>query len=456
MNKLCSNYDEKLLKQAQRKKWVKGIILEPTYFMHLYKDIQPNSRHLSSSGLILEGASEDDYVLWKNNGYKLELRVPQINEVLHIKTSTLDAANYNGGCCHTVSESLFLRGATNLKIVALCSGFVLTTSGSWVHHSWCLDEQKRILETRTDIDKQSSSGFTSASGFIAYACVAECRSREDLFKWRVQTFDCGDHKTSLALRKVINMFGIDQRMPHYQNICSINSKIPVTFRNPTEWEDIFKKGGGRAYLSKKNVFAAAGGSNHRDTTFDDWKDTICMITRGGPLPESNRHHIGYVIPSTDFKDANEMNLRMGDDIHPIPSQHEIDNIRPMDQVKVNVEPGLRFWVFILQIGTNGFRGVCCFSGPVEHQQIHGLRHGSIIEFCHEHVMDINWGLRAPSEVFVGCLKSYVKDIGTTYEDCNGNMQTWEMNKDVVVSFIITFISLYILLLLFALIVLICM
>ena len=435
MNKLCSNYDEKLLEQAQRKKWVKGIILEPTYFMHLYKDIQPNSRHLSSSGLILEGASEDDYVLWKNNGYKLELRVPQINEVLHIKTSTLDAADYNGGCCHTVSESLFLRGATNLNIVALCSGFVLTTSGSWVHHSWCLDEQKRILETRTDIDKQSSSGFTSASGFIAYACVAECRSREDLFKWRVQTFDCGDHKTRLALRKVINMFGIDQRMPHYQNICSINSKIPVTFRNPTEWEDIFKKGGGRAYLSKKNVFAAAGGSNHRDTTFDDWKDTICMITRGGPLPESNRHHIGYVIPSNDFKDANKMNLRMGDDIHPIPSQHEIDNIRPMDQVKVNVEPGLRFWVFILQIGTNGFRGVCCFSGPVEYQQIHGLRHGSIIEFCHEHVMDINWGLRAPSEVFVGCLKSYVKDIGTTYEDCNGNMQTWEMNKDVVPQFV---------------------
>ena len=42
MNKLCSNYDEKLLKQAQRKKWVKGIILEPTYFMHLYKDIQPS------------------------------------------------------------------------------------------------------------------------------------------------------------------------------------------------------------------------------------------------------------------------------------------------------------------------------------------------------------------------------------------------------------------------------
>ena len=490
MNKLCSNYDEKLLEQSQRKKWVKGIILEPTYFMHLYKDIQPNSRHLSSSSLILEGASEDDYVLWKNNGYKLELRVPQINEVLHIKTSTLDAANYNGGCCHTVSESLFLRGATNLNIVALCSGFVLTTSGSWVHHSWCLDEQKRILETRTDIDEQSVSddgtrtlhtqhparGFTSATGFIAYACVAECRSREDLFKWRVQTFDCGDHKTSLALRKVINVFGIDQRMPHYQNICSINSKIDITFRNPTEWEDIFKKGGGRAYLSKKNVFAAAGGSNHRDTTFDDWKDTICMITRGGPLPESNRHHIGYVIPSNDFKDANKMNLRMGDDIHPVvsfitflfftflfvfsplnrfffaffcfllfnitkPSQHEIDNIRPMDQVKVNVEPGLRFWVFILQIGTNGFRGVCCFSGPVEHQQIHGLRHGSIIEFCHEHVMDINWGLRAPSEVFIGCLKSYVKDIGTTYEDCNGNMQTWEMNKDVVVSFI-TFLFLH--------------
>merc|ERR1712166_199236 len=116
MNKLCSNYDEKLLKQAQRKKWVKGIILEQNYFMHLYKDIQPNSsRHLSSSGLVLEGASEDDYVLWKNNGYKLELRVPQIKEVLHIKTSTLDAADYNGGCCHTVSESLFLRGATNLN-----------------------------------------------------------------------------------------------------------------------------------------------------------------------------------------------------------------------------------------------------------------------------------------------------------------------------------------------------
>jgi hypothetical protein len=428
-----------------------GNIMEPTYFMHIYGTSCEALMHSSGTEGFgyerLAGVTEDDYLHWRGHNYKLELRVPKIRNVLHVSSSSLTTKDFLGGCCHSASETLFLRGATQLNVTALCSGFVLSAGGAWYHHSWLLDDQNRIIETRTDKDSESPSNFSIASGLIAYACVAECRSREDLFKWRLQEFNSSQFKmASTLLPSMATQIGINFIFP---NMVACE-EIETTFRHPEEWHKIFARGGGRSYHSKQQVFSATGGTNKRiGTTFADWKDTICMITRGRKLPETNPHHIGHVMPSNYFVNAREMNLRMGDDVHPVPSQFEIDNIRPFDSVKVNIQPGLRFWCVVLQVGTNGFRGVASFSGPVEHQHIHGIRHGSVLEFCHEHVMDIMFGHHTPSDVFVGCMKRYVKDIGTTFcvDDLDafhqkyvvnvndGRFQTWGMRKHSVPQFV---------------------
>ena len=304
-----------------------------------------------------------------------------------------------------------------------------------------IDAKNRILETRVDRDKASPSGYTHGSGMIAYACVAECRSREALFRWRLQKLECQQLKLKMLTKKVmagiISISDTDTYTYHYDNILAVNNKIQhVTSRVPEEWKTVYAKGGGKSYLSKKKVFQSAAGTNQRLTTLDDWKNSICMITRNGsPLPSSNRHHIGYVSPSHEFVNAKEMNIRMGDVVHPVPSQEELDSLRPFDMVKLNLHPGLRFWTVILQVGSNGFRGVACFSGPVEHQLLHGVAHGTVLDFCHEHIMDTKYGGNATPDIFIQIMKNLVKDVSTVYVDDQGCSQTWEMVKDVVPQFV---------------------
>ena len=231
--------------KTQREHWQSGNVIEPTYFQHLYHDVTPLS--LSQHGLILEGVTDDDYLFWKQNDYKLTLRIPDIKQVLHLTVPNLSPSDINGGCCHTLSETLFLRGCTSLDITTLCSGFVLTTLGTWVHHSWMIDSRNRILETRVDKDKSSPSGYTLGSGIIAYACVAECRSRSALFQWRLQKLIPKELKLKMLTKKVMSgMLSDDQTWAntlHYNNILRINKKIQcVTFVSPEEWQAVYAKG----------------------------------------------------------------------------------------------------------------------------------------------------------------------------------------------------------------------
>ena len=116
--------------RSQREHWQSGSAIEPTYFQHLYQNVTP--RELSQHGIVLEGVTDDDYFHWQQNDYKLTLRIPDTKEVLHVTVPKLSPSDISGGCCHTLSETLFLRGCVGLDIIAVCSGFVLTTVGTWV------------------------------------------------------------------------------------------------------------------------------------------------------------------------------------------------------------------------------------------------------------------------------------------------------------------------------------
>ena len=118
-----------------------------------------------------------------------------------------------------------------------------------------IDAKNRILETRVDRNKASPSGYTHGSGMIAYACVAECRSREALFRWRLQQLDCQQLKLKMLTKKIMAGIISDTYTYHYDNIIAVNNKIQhVTSRVPEEWKTVYAKGGGRTFLSKKKVF----------------------------------------------------------------------------------------------------------------------------------------------------------------------------------------------------------
>ena len=142
------------------------------------------------------------------------------------------------------------------------------------------------------------------------------------------------------------------------------------------------------------------------------------------ITKSNRYHIGNVTASHNFINVREINKKVGDQQYPIPSQDEIDNIRPMDMVKVNLAPGERFFVYVMEVGTNGFRGLAWFTGPVVHGEHHGAKFADILTFNHEHVMDIVWSMcNAPKHIFEHNINFIVKAMEHGHDNVVLNLLT---------------------------------
>ena len=141
-------------------------------------------------------ASKNDLSMLASSRLKMKLIVPSPDEIQFVTCPELLCDHG-----HQNAEVLFVRGMNVVaetieeidfsfssppKIVKYCSGFMLSSYGLWMHHSWCMDDKGRILETKMEttprgtIPKQGPSGMYLEPGLrfgLAYAVVSVVEDR---------------------------------------------------------------------------------------------------------------------------------------------------------------------------------------------------------------------------------------------------------------------------------------
>jgi hypothetical protein len=105
-------------------------------------------------------ASPNDLLMLASSNFKMKLIVPSPNQINFVVCDETAVC----GNSHINAELLFVRGMNVLSeftgtppvVSQYCSGFMLSSYGLWMHHSWCVDDQGRILEFKEETSPPSS------------------------------------------------------------------------------------------------------------------------------------------------------------------------------------------------------------------------------------------------------------------------------------------------------------